>query len=82
MKRSTDPVSRLVKESRCYVNYFTTTINLKKGKTMSIIKLGFINEMLKKGQESKKWNLVCRWLVGWGIGAHVITAFLFIMAIT
>jgi len=49
---------------------------------MGIIKMGIINKMLKKGQESKKWNLACRWLIAWGIGAHVVTSFLIIMALT
>jgi len=42
----------------------------------------FFNKMMLKGQESKQWNFLCRWLIGWGIGAHVVAVFLIIMAIT
>jgi len=49
------------------------------------MKIGFIKQMMQKGIDGKKgniWEYVCRWLIAWGIGAHVITAFLIVMALT
>lgn len=45
-------------------------------------KLLSFNKIMLKGQESKYWNFLCRWLMGWGVGAHAVAVFLFVMAVT
>jgi len=46
------------------------------------MKIGFIKQMMQKAKKGNIWEYVCRWLIAWGIGAHVITAFLIVMALT
>lgn len=52
---------------------------------VKIAKMGFIRKMMLKGldgEDGNIWEYVCRWFMAWGIGAHFVALFLFIMAIT